>query len=155
MPTIAELGRKVDTRSVIIRGKAFEVRRLSVAQTDAVRRSVPLPVPPVGYDRTKGSSAPAVLDYEDPRYRRDVASRERRVSLVEACVALGLELEVNAQPLPVPGVVESEAKWAAYAEAAWNAVAVGGLLYDDEINAIHEALADVTPDTMLATAEGN
>lgn len=155
MPTIQELARKIDTRSVIIRGHNWPVRKLSIAQQDAVRRSIPLPVPPVGFDRTKGTAAGPVLDYESPAYRAEVASRERRISLVEACVALGISFGSDGSPITVPDSLSSDTAWRAYAAAAWQAVAVEGLLYDDDINAVHKALEDVTPDRMMQAAEGN
>jgi len=155
MPTIQELARKLDTRSVLIRGGNWPVRKLSIAQQDAVRRSIPLPVPPVGFDRTKGSAAGPVLDYEAPAYRAEVASRERRISLVEACVALGLTFGTEGSPIEVPPAPAPDSAWKAYADAAWKAVAVDCLLYDDDINAVHKALEDTTPDRMMAAAEGN
>jgi len=153
MPSLKDFARKIDTRTVVIRGRTYSVRKLSIAEQDAIRSAVELPEPPVGFDRTKGTAAGPTLLYDAPAYRLAVASRERRISLVEACASLGLDVGTDGTPVRVPPNV-TPAAWKEYADACWNMVAVQGGLDDDEINAVHEALA-AAPKDPVKEAEGN
>lgn len=153
MPTLADFGSRIDSRPVTIRGRKLTARKLSIAEQDAIRRAIDLPEPPVGFDRTKGTNHGPVLNYDDPGYRREVASRERRVTLAEACVAIDLTLGTDEKPVPVPDPRNHKA-WKEYCSLAWEQVGESGRLVDDEINAIHEALAGVAKD-MVQEAQGN
>lgn len=154
MPTLADFASRIDSRPVTIRGRKLTARKLSIAQQDAIRRAIDLPEPPVGFDRTKGTNHGPVLNYDDPGYRRDVASRERRVTLAEACVAIDLTLGTIEKPAPVPASAQDLKAWREYCSLAWTQVGETGALVDDDVNAIHEALAGVAKD-MVAEAQGN
>lgn len=155
MPSLKDFARKIDTRTVVIRGRTYSVRKLSIAEQDAIRSAVELPEPPVGFDRTKGTTAGPTLLYDAPAYRLAVASRERRISLVEACASIDLDVGDEAQPVQVPTFMfDKPGAWKVYADACWREVAYRGLLVDDEINAIHEALA-AAPKDPVKEAEGN
>lgn len=155
MPSLKDFARKIDTRTVVIRGRTYSARKLSIAEQDAIRSAVDLPEPPVGFDRTKGTAAGPTLLYDAPAYRLAVASRERRITLVEACASLDLDVGSDAQPVPVPAcLICKPADWKVYADSCWREVALGGLLSDDEINAVHEALA-ASPKDPVKEAEGN
>lgn len=155
MFTLKELGASIASAPVTLRGKSRMVRKLSIAEQDAITRALPLPVAPVGPDRTRGSDAPFVADYEDPVYRRELATRRTKVGVAEACAALDLAFDGPSGPLQVPQGANNHAAWVAYCEAAWNAVAVECGMFDHEVNAVHKALEQLTGASIAEAARGN
>lgn len=153
MPTLAAIGAAISTTTVVIRGVTLNVTRLSIAQQDAIDRAIPLPVAPIGPDRTKGSEAPPVPDYESPAYRAASRTRMTKLGIAEACAALGLSLGDGS--IGVPASPSDQAAWAKYCEAAWDDVAVKGRLLDYEVNAVHKAMAEMTDQRMREAARGN
>jgi len=155
MFTLKELGVSIASAPVTLRGKSRMVRKLSIAEQDAITRALPLPVAPVGPDRTRGSDAPFAPDYEDPVYRRELSTRRTKVGVAEACAALDLAFDGPNGPLLVPQAANNHAAWVAYCEAAWTAVAVQSGLFDHEINAVHKALEQLTGASIAEAARGN
>ena len=145
MPTLAAIGAAISTTTVVIRGVTLNVTRLSIAQQDAIDRAIPLPVAPIGPDRTKGSEAPPVPDYESPAYRAASRTRMTKLGIAEACAALGLSLGDGS--IGVPASPSDQ--------AAWDDVAVKGRLLDYEVNAVHKAMAEMTDQRMREAARGN
>jgi len=155
MFTLKELGASLASTPITLRGKPAKVRKLSIAEQDAITRAIPLPVAPVGPDRTRGSDAPFAPDYEDPVYRRELSTRRTKVGVVEACAALDLAFDGPNGLIEVPRASTNHAAWVAYCDAAWTVVAVEGGLFDHEINAVHKALEQLTGASIAEAARGN
>lgn len=133
--SLLELGAELNSREVTIRGYSFKVRALSDAESAAIARLFPRPLPPLTRkDTTKGSAAPMLPETNDPGYLAASQVWTRRQWLYEIAVAQEL--------VKLDG---DESTWAAKLKEV--ADKLSGKLTEVEIVRVWQAIRDLFDET--------
>jgi len=141
--TIEELGRKLCTGTVEVRGQELSIAAISDKVLQRVAEAFAQPRAPLIKDPHKGSLAPSIVDAQDEKYRKLVRAWNVQTRAAQAVIALDLAFTFEGQSLKMSEVMGfDDAAFGVRLQAAVEQVR--NVLDTGEIDRVVEAVDELT-----------